>query len=207
MFGDVFAGASRVWRSRVHGQRGDRFDPKMPNPRTSPRALLLCAFAAVALVAFVVLGLAGKGAPTGRPAPALPRERLTGGDVTLAAVRGHPVLVTFWASWCEPCEQEAPALERFSRSLHGRATLVGVNWSDTSPSAARSFIRRYGWTFPNLRDPDESAGHDYGVTGLPTTFVLDGSGRVRRTLRGPQTQQSLRQALAALSVHLEGVAQ
>ncbi len=169
----------------------------MSAPRVSPRTLVLCALVLAAVAAFAVFGLAGKNTPAGRAAPALPRERLAGGEVTLASLRGHPALVTFWASWCEPCAQEAPALERFSQGLHGQAALVGVNWSDTSLSAARSFIRRYRWTFPNLRDPEETAGHDYGVTGLPTTFIIDASGRLRATLRGPQTQQTLQRALAA----------
>jgi cytochrome c biogenesis protein CcmG, thiol:disulfide interchange protein DsbE len=171
----------------------------MPHPQAPLRTLLLWAAVAAAVVAFVMLGLAGSGGRTGRSAPPLPSERLSGRAVTLMTLRGHPALVTFWASWCEPCEHEAPALERFSRGLRGNATLVGVNWSDPSLSAASSFVKRYGWTFPNLRDPDGAAGHSYGVTGLPTTFVIDGTGRVRATLRGPQTQQTLATALARIS--------
>jgi cytochrome c biogenesis protein CcmG, thiol:disulfide interchange protein DsbE len=167
----------------------------MPHPRVPLRTLLIWAAAVAALV---VLGLASSSGRTGRPAPPLPNEHLSGRTVTLAALRGHPALVTFWASWCEPCEHEAPALERFSRGLDARATLVGVNWSDPSLSAARSFVKRYGWTFPNLRDPQGSAGLGYGVTGLPTTFVIDSTGRVRATLRGPQTQQTLAGALATV---------
>jgi thiol-disulfide isomerase/thioredoxin len=152
--------------------------------------------AVVAVVAFAVLGLAGKSTPTGRAAPALPRERLGGADATIGSLRGHPALVTFWASWCEPCVEEAPALERFALSLHGRGALVGVNWGDTSVSAARGFIKRHRWSFPNLRDPEEASGHNFGVTGLPTTFLIDAEGRVRATLRGPQSEESLQRALA-----------
>lgn len=166
--------------------------------RASLRTLLICAVIAAGLVAFVVFGLAGSSGRNGRPAPALPHEHLSGAAVTLAALRGHPALVTFWASWCEPCTREAPALEQFSRGLDGRATLVGVNWSDPSLSDARSFLKRYGWTFPNLRDPEGTVGAAYGLTGLPTTFVIDSVGRVQATLRGPQTQQTLTRALAAV---------
>src|SRR6202035_2173565 len=126
--------------------------------------------------------LASSRGRTGHSAPLLPSEHLSGGRVTLAALRGRPALVTFWASWCEPCEREAPALERFARGLDGHAALVGVNWSDPQVSQARSFVKRYGWTFPNLRDPQGSAGLAYGVTGLPTTFAIDSAGRVRATL-------------------------
>jgi cytochrome c biogenesis protein CcmG/thiol:disulfide interchange protein DsbE len=167
----------------------------MPRPRT-----LLIGFAVVAaLVVFVVFGLAGSKGGDGRVAPALPLERLSGSTVTLAALRGRPVLVSFWASWCEPCEHEAPVLERFARTLHGKATLVGVNWEDLSLANARKFIRTYGWTFPNLRDPDGNVGRDYGMTGgPPVTFVIDSAGRLRAELRGPQTQQTLEGALASV---------
>jgi cytochrome c biogenesis protein CcmG/thiol:disulfide interchange protein DsbE len=158
--------------------------------------LLLWALGATIVGVIAYFGLAGSGGRTGRAAPPLPSQRLSGPPATLARLHGRPVLVTFWASWCEPCQREAPALERFARGLGSRATLVGVNWSDPSLSSAHAFLRRYGWTFPNLRDPQGSAGLAYGVTGLPTTFALDSSGRVRATLRGPQTQQTLTAALA-----------
>ncbi len=170
----------------------------MNRSRAPLRTLLICVVAAAALVAFVVIGLAGSDGRDGRPAPPLPREQLSGRTVTLVALRGRPVLVTFWASWCGPCAQEAPALERFSRALGVRATLVGVNWSDTSLSKARSFVKKYGWTFPNLRDPEGVVGAEYGLTDLPTTFVIDSAGTLRTALRGPQTQQTLTRALASV---------
>jgi cytochrome c biogenesis protein CcmG/thiol:disulfide interchange protein DsbE len=168
----------------------------MSRPRVPQRTLLIWVTATIAVVALVLFGLRGGGERNGRVAPPLPSERLSGAAVSLAALRGRPALVTFWASWCEPCEHEAPALERFFLRLRARAALVGVNWSDPSLSEARSFVKRYAWSFPNLRDPQGSAGLAYGVTGLPTTFVLDGSGKVRATLRGPQTQRTLTGALA-----------
>lgn len=170
----------------------------MPHMRVPLRRLFVWAAAAATVAALVLFGLAASGGRNGRPAPALPRELLSGRTVTLAALRGHPVFVTFWASWCDPCAHEAPALEQFSKGLGGRAALVGVNWSDPSLSDARAFVKRYGWTFPNLRDPQGAAGLRFGITGLPTTFVIDSSGKVRATLRGPQTQQTLTSALATV---------
>jgi cytochrome c biogenesis protein CcmG, thiol:disulfide interchange protein DsbE len=174
-----------------------------------PRRLLIWMFVATALAALVVFGLASdRSAPVGRLAPALPRERLAGPPVTLAgptraasggapAAGGRPALVTFWASWCEPCAREAPALERFSQSPSGRGRLVGVDWSD-GLSAARSFIRRHSWTFSNLRDSEGTVGNEYHLTGLPTTFVLDASGHIRAVLRGPQDGGSLARGLASV---------
>jgi cytochrome c biogenesis protein CcmG, thiol:disulfide interchange protein DsbE len=164
-----------------------------------PWRLFLWALAAAGLAALLVLGLGGS-ASTGRLAPALPREVLAGPPLTLAgpagATGGRAALVTFWASWCGPCALEAPALERFSKSPSGQGRLIGVDWSD-GLTQARSFIRRYSWTFSNVRDANGAVGNAYRITGLPTTFVLDRSGRIRAVLRGPQDVGSLERALAS----------
>ncbi len=158
--------------------------------------------AAAALVALIAFGLAPhRSSESGSPAPALPRQRLAGPPATLssllAAAAGAPALVVFWASWCGPCAREAPALERFSRSSSGSGRIVGVDWSD-GLAGAKAFIKRHAWTFPNLRDAEGTVGNDYHLTGLPTTFVLDGHGRIRAVLRGPQDERSLTQSLAAV---------
>jgi thiol-disulfide isomerase/thioredoxin len=166
------------------------------------RVLAWSLAAAGAIAALAILGLASdRSALAGRRAPGLPRERLAGPPVTLASLlaqaRGRPALVVFWASWCGPCAREAPALERFYLSPAGRARVVGVNWSDAL-SGARSFIRRYSWTFPDVRDSDGTVGNNYRLTGLPTTFVVDAHGRIRSVLRGPQSEGSLARALGAV---------
>ncbi len=159
-----------------------------------PRRLLIAVIVVVSAALFALFGL--KGASTApRPAPALPTTTLAGAAVTLADLRGRPAFVVFWASWCGPCATEAPAIERFARSLHGRARLVGVDWNDPSTSDARAFVRRYGWSFPTLLDGDGLVGDRYGLRGLPTTYVLDGSGTIAATLTGEQTEQSLQSAL------------
>jgi cytochrome c biogenesis protein CcmG/thiol:disulfide interchange protein DsbE len=164
------------------------------------RRLLAWAALAVLITLALVIGLSGKSGSSGRLAPALPRELLAGTPATLAALRatadGRPTLVVFWASWCEPCRHEAPAVERFALSPAGRGRVVGVDWSDEAASA-RSFIGRYRWSFPNLRDGEGSVGYAYGLTGLPTTFVIGADGRIERTLRGPQTEQTLGHAMGA----------
>jgi cytochrome c biogenesis protein CcmG, thiol:disulfide interchange protein DsbE len=153
---------------------------------------------AIAVVAVgLLVGLSGKSA-TARPAPALPREQLVGPSVTLADLRGRAAIVVFWASWCGPCVHEAPALQAFSQSADGRGRIVGVNWND-GLSGARAFIASHRWSFPNLRDAEGTVGENYGLTGLPTSFVIDAGGRLRQTLRGPQTEQSLERALASVS--------
>jgi thiol-disulfide isomerase/thioredoxin len=168
------------------------------------RRLRLIGGTLVLLTALVVAAALGLSSHTvkGRAAPALPRETLIGGPVTLASLlagaRGRPALVVFWASWCVPCEEEAPALERFATSAAGHGRIVGVDWSDAR-SGAVQFIHRHLWTFPNLRDGEGLVGNSYGLTVLPTTFVLDGRGRIRATRRGPQSVASLQSALASVA--------
>jgi cytochrome c biogenesis protein CcmG/thiol:disulfide interchange protein DsbE len=156
---------------------------------------------AAALGALAIFGLASDRSATGRPAPALPHEHLAGPPVTvaslLAGAHGRPALVVFWASWCEPCVREAPAIERFSLSAAGHGRVAGVDWSDAL-SGARSFIRRYSWTFPNVRDSEGLIGNEYRLTGLPTSFVIAANGRIRAVLRGPQSEASLARALAVV---------
>jgi cytochrome c biogenesis protein CcmG/thiol:disulfide interchange protein DsbE len=155
----------------------------------------LAIFAVVGgLVAAEILSGTSNGSGTGRPAPPLPTSVLVPPKVTLTSLRGKPAAINFWASWCSPCRQEAPALERLSRSLHGRAHLVGVDWTD-GLGGARSYVSQYHWTFPNLRDPDGVVGNSYRIQGLPTTFILNSHGTIIDVLRGPQSLGSLRRAL------------
>jgi thiol-disulfide isomerase/thioredoxin len=146
----------------------------------------------------LVLGLSGN-ARSARIAPALPRESLAGAPFTLTTLRasagGRAALVVFWASWCEPCQREAPAVERLALSSAGRGRIVGVDWSDEAQSARR-FLGRFHWSFPNLRDGGGTVGYAYGLIGLPTTFVIGHGGRIEQVLRGPQTEQTLSRALA-----------
>jgi cytochrome c biogenesis protein CcmG/thiol:disulfide interchange protein DsbE len=167
------------------------------------RLLLISSALAAAAAALVIFGLASsKSGPVGRRAPALPAEHLAGSSATLdsmlATAHGRATLITFWASWCGPCAKEATALERFSRSAAGRGRLVGVDWSDAL-SGARSFVATHAWTFPVLRDAEGTVGNDYRLTGLPTTFVLDGTGHIRSVLRGPQDAGTLARAMASVS--------
>ena len=167
------------------------------------RRLLIAVLAAAALAALAIFGLASnRSSPAGRAAPALPRELLAGPPVSITGLRavaaGRPALVVFWASWCEPCQSEAPAVERLARSVAGRGRVVGVDWSDAEASA-RSFIKKYGWSFSNLRDSGGDVGLAYGLRNLPTTFVVGAGGRIEKTLLGPQTEQSLGRALAGSS--------
>jgi thiol-disulfide isomerase/thioredoxin len=161
--------------------------------RLRPLAWTLAALGAIAVLAIV--GLASKRSSAGgRPAPALPTERLAGPPVPSFAANGHSKLVVFWASWCDPCAQEAPAVQRVSQSAIGRGRVIGVDWND-GLAGARSFVKAHSWTFANVRDGEGTVGSAYRLTGLPTTFVVGANGRIRATLVGPQSESSLIRAL------------
>ena len=150
-----------------------------------------------ALIAIELVSGTSSTSKPGRPAPALPKAVLVPPQVTLADLRGKPAVINFWASWCDPCRKEAPVLEHFYRSSSDKAALVGIDYSD-GLSGAKDFIYEFNLTYPNLRDSSGIYGEHYGLTGLPTTFILDSSGHIQRTLQGPQTTASLQHALAGV---------
>ncbi|HEY8866184.1 MAG TPA: TlpA disulfide reductase family protein [Solirubrobacteraceae bacterium] len=100
------------------------------------------------------------------------------GKISLRELRGAPVVLNFWASWCTPCREEAPRLERAWRSQSTRGALfVGLNMQDITDDA-RAFMRQYHTSYLNIRDRANDVAHRYGVTGLPETFFIDARGRV-----------------------------
>jgi cytochrome c biogenesis protein CcmG, thiol:disulfide interchange protein DsbE len=162
------------------------------------RWLYFCSAAAVVALIVFEVATASSGSKTGHLAPALPRKVLQGPQVTLTDLRGKPALIDFWASWCEPCRQEAPAIARLQHAVGNRAALVGIDYTDREDSG-RSFISEHGWHFPVLSDPNGIYGAHFGFSGLPTAIVLDRAGEVSAILRGPQTLPTLRQALREAS--------
>jgi thiol-disulfide isomerase/thioredoxin len=148
-----------------------------------------------AIAGLAIVGLASKHSPpAGRPAPSLPGEHLSGPPVPAFGAGGQSKIVVFWASWCEPCAQEAPGVQRVSQSAIGHGRVIGVDWNDAL-SGARSFIKAHSWTFPNVRDGEGTVGSAYRLIGLPTTFIVDSRGRIRAMLSGPQSEASLMRAL------------
>ncbi len=125
-------------------------------------------------------------------APDFDVRRLNGdGSVSLASLRGKAVVVNFWASWCDPCEDESPYLEALWRDRRGDGlVLVGVNEEDVSKDARR-FARRQGLTYPLVRDRSGELRDDYKLRGYPETFVLDRRGRIAALVRGPVTDEFL----------------
>ena len=131
----------------------------------------------------------------GKTAPAFTGVSLTKGTpVSLGALRGHYVVLNFFASWCIPCQQEAPDLSRFyyqqSHATNG-AQVVSVVFHDTT-STAKGFMLKNGDLWPAISDPGGAIAERYGVTGPPTTFLVDPDGRITvEPETGPATQTEL----------------
>ncbi len=154
------------------------------------RILVNLAWVAAAAAVLIVIG--GVTLRTERPAsltatvargvrPPAPQFRLPsfeGRTVALSDLRGKYVVVNFWASWCVPCRDEAPLLQRASRLYRDRnLVVIGVNVMDQEANARR-FLAATGTTFQNVRDRDSQVLRAYGVTGLPETFFIDPAGRI-----------------------------
>jgi cytochrome c biogenesis protein CcmG, thiol:disulfide interchange protein DsbE len=131
-------------------------------------------------------------ASPGHAAPAFHLPALgAGGSVSLADYSGERIVLNFWASWCGPCADEASALERASQRWAERGVaFVGVDTRD-STDAANAFVQAHGITYPVAADPDGATADDYGVTAMPQTFIISGSGRVVSRMIGPVTEAKL----------------
>jgi cytochrome c biogenesis protein CcmG/thiol:disulfide interchange protein DsbE len=135
----------------------------------------------------------------GKPAGAFKLTAFDGTPLSLEALRGRVVVVNFWASWCYPaCYEEAPALERAWQTYKDRGVvLVGINIQD-SEEPAKKFLAQFGYTFPNAPDPAGRVSVDYGVYGVPETFFIDRTGRIRFKQVGAVTDELFQQTVNAL---------
>ncbi|HKP92158.1 MAG TPA: TlpA disulfide reductase family protein [Thermoleophilaceae bacterium] len=172
----------------------------------APLAAVLIVAALVALLAYGVAqnepddSIDSAVAAGRRPsAPGFELPRLGApGRLSLASLRGKVVVLNYWASWCPPCRGESPVLERWHRRIAPKnATVLGIDVLDVD-SDALAFARRYGLTYPSVRDGDGATRRDFGVSGQPETIVIDRRGRIAHTFRGPVTDDDLERALPPL---------
>jgi cytochrome c biogenesis protein CcmG/thiol:disulfide interchange protein DsbE len=154
--------------------------------------------AAVAVGFLIILGYGLRtqpGSRIGAPAPDFTLSLFDGGELSLADRRGSAVVVNFWASWCPPCRNEAPALERVWREYEDRGVVfVGVSYKDVN-SKATSYIEEFDITYPNGPDPYNRIAVSYGITGVPETFLIAKDGQLVKHYVGPITEARLRAAL------------
>jgi cytochrome c biogenesis protein CcmG, thiol:disulfide interchange protein DsbE len=167
------------------------------------RHKLVAAVAAIFVLAAVAVSLVTSGGSGGAPAdpvaPGFTLNSLTapGQHITLSQYRGKPLIVNFWASWCEPCQQETPELARWYSQHHGHVIIVGLDENDTASSALQ-FAKAKGVSYPIGVDPQLAAANAYGVTGLPQTFFLNAQHRIVDHVLGAVTQADLDKGLSLM---------
>jgi cytochrome c biogenesis protein CcmG/thiol:disulfide interchange protein DsbE len=158
--------------------------------RTSRLRYVVYGLIVVALLGGIVYGIVAPASDESvKPdaAPEFSLASLSGETLTSRQLRGHPVVLNFWASWCPPCREEAPLLEAKWREYEEQGVrFVGVNIRDHEADARR-FVERYGLTFPILRDPDQILADELGVgLGLPQTFFITDDWRLLATVSGDE---------------------
>jgi cytochrome c biogenesis protein CcmG/thiol:disulfide interchange protein DsbE len=177
-----------------------------------PRRRRWVRWSAIVVALAVVVGwaiVAGRGLtrdPTtvdspliGKPAPAFSLPGLDGTEVASEAYAGRVTVVNFWASWCVPCREEAARLQEFweRRGPQG-VEMIGIVYQDDEGSA-RDFRDEFGLTFPQATDPGGRTALDFGVFGIPETFVIDERGVVMARLIGAVGPDTLDQVLAQIT--------
>lgn len=140
-------------------------------------------------------GAGGPGALAGAPAQSFDIRRIDGNVDSLARHRGQVVLLNLWATWCPPCQEELPALQRFAREKAGRVVVLGVDEGESAAVAA-AYARAHGVSFPILVDEQQQYGRAYEGIGLPTSVIVGRDGRVVRGIDGPMTIDQMRAAVA-----------
>jgi thiol-disulfide isomerase/thioredoxin len=163
------------------------------------RALTAALAAAVIAAAGPRLRLAAAPPPLER-APDIMLTALDGSRLRLADTRGHVVLVDFWASWCPPCRTSFPALDALYRELHGRGLDVLAVNVDERAGDADAFLAAHPRTMPVFRDPKGGAAAAFHLAAMPTSFLIDRTGRIRYTHTGytAAVADAYRQEIAAL---------
>jgi cytochrome c biogenesis protein CcmG/thiol:disulfide interchange protein DsbE len=164
----------------------------------------------IALIALLAVGVSSKGADqtlddaiakgqkADPPKLDLPALNGGGGNQTLANYRGKVVVLNIWASWCAPCRSESPLLEKWHQQIKSKGgTVLGVDTQDLADDAD-GFVKKYGLTYPMLRDKDGSQIRKWGTIAFPETFVIDRDGKVVALQRGTVDDEFMHKYVAPL---------
>lgn len=131
---------------------------------------------------------------------------LAGKTVRLSGLRGKVVVLNVWATWCAPCREEMPSMERLYSQLRGpNFELLAVSEDEGGADVVRAFVREVAVTFPVLLDPERQVGVRYGVWGYPETFIIDREGLIVERVIGPRTWDTPEQVAALTALMRTGV--
>jgi thiol-disulfide isomerase/thioredoxin len=143
----------------------------------------------------IVVTVGAGTAQVGALAPDFTSQRLDGSSVRLSQYRGNPVLINFWATWCAPCQDEMPLIQRAADQYGGAGlTVLAVDYQQTDAKGMAAFLRKVGARFPAVYDPNARIATAYGVSiGLPVSIFIDRSGKVSFIQVGQMSDAILQQ--------------
>jgi len=140
------------------------------------------------------------GVEVGKVAPDFTASGLDGTLITLSDMRGKPVLLNFWATWCPPCREEMPVIQRYFEEAGSAVHILAVNLTtnESSPKEVEEFLRREGYNFPVALDVDGSAAKLYMIRFIPTSFFIDEDGVIRQIHVGPLSREMVEEVLGEM---------
>ena len=177
-------------------------DVRRREPRTRTKVIVMVALAAIVIFAVTrpttQVRFEASGPPVSTPpAGALTELSADAFEGVLVGLRGKPVIVNIWASWCAPCRTETPLLERAWKAHSDEVTIVGVASKDIRVESL-AFIDEFDLTYPNVFDSSGEIRSRLGLRGFPTTYIFDSNGTLRTTIIGGLTEQRLAAVLEDL---------
>ena len=170
------------------GKGGASAPPYFPIYRSGLVAVLL-------LLSGILIGMGTKPPQVSGPAPGFQAETLEGKPVSLSDYKGTVVVLTFWATWCEPCKKEMPEIQAaYEKYNTDGFTVLAINFGEKR-EGAEAFVKKMGLTFPSLLDRQTNIAERYGVVSLPVTFFIDREGIIReRVFGGTLTAEGIGQS-------------
>ena len=154
---------------------------------------------------FLFIASCGQGpkvATVGEPAPDFTLVDLQGKTWSLSELNGQVIFINFWATWCPPCVQEMPSMQKLYTMLPTEKFKMLAILNNDDPALAGSFATRFGITLPILNDRSNKVGPKYGLTGVPETFIVDKQGVLREKFIGP-AQWDAPQAIQMLMKYID----
>lgn len=138
----------------------------------------------------------------GNRAPDFVLQDLSGRDVRLSDFRGRPVIINFWATWCPPCREEMPRIQKFYRRFADRIVVLGIDVGESRDQVKR-FVEKAGFAWTFLLDTDTKVTERYAVFAIPATFFLDSKGVIQAKYLGPLSEAQLLAFSRAAGLHTD----
>ncbi|WP_245830918.1 redoxin domain-containing protein [Sediminibacillus massiliensis] len=148
--------------------------------------------------AYMVAPNAEEGLKAGQTAPDFKLEGLNGDSFHLSDLRGKKVIINFWATWCGPCEEEMPSIQKVEEKYKGEVEILAVNATNTELGGinkVKEFVNRGRFTFDVLLDNEAEVTESYRVLNIPTTYFIDRDGIISEVISGPMTLDYMEETL------------